>query len=44
MLTLAHITWPSLFQCCRRQALLQYIDVLVFVEATIYQMDEDNEV
>lgn len=23
--------------------LLQYIDVLVFVEATIYQMDEDNE-
>ncbi len=28
---------------CGLQGLLQYIDVLVFVEATIYQMDEENE-
>jgi hypothetical protein len=25
------------------QELLKYIDILVFVEGTIYQMDEENE-
>ena len=26
------------------QAFLEHIDILVFVEATIYQMDEENEI
>ena len=25
------------------QGLFQYLDIIVFVEATIYQMDEENE-
>lgn len=25
------------------QGLFQYLDIILFVEATIYQMDEDNE-
>ena len=29
--------------CSVLQAFLEHIDILVFVEATIYQMDEENE-
>ena len=30
-------------QLSTMQAFLEHIDILVFVEATIYQMDEENE-